>query len=352
MAFTEADRKRMGTPHPELTDAVEKFPLPDTTNGNVNASVHDIRQNRAAHLASLRHLYPMPGPIPDEVQEFLHHIPARDGFEIPVKIYIPTKPLESGKGRPLVVMFHEGGWTRGDLTDEDLNCRMFARDLGAVCVNVDYRLAPEYLFPYGVNDAFDAVKWCAKTASASSELLPADPRQGFIVGGASAGGNFAAVMCQMARDDGLDPPLTGQYLCVPALLDEHVVPERLKSDYRSRTESVYDPVIKIEPGRGKRKLEQLKVDPADPRFSPALHPNLKDLPPAFFQIAGLDPLRDEALIYERLLREENDAATKLMVYDGFGHMFWTNWPQLKRSKEFVDDTLTGVKWLLDEERKR
>lgn len=303
-----------------ISQAVEKFPLPDTTNGNTNASIQDVRHNRAAHLASLRHLYPISGPIPDDVHESLHHAPARDGYDIPVKIYVPTKALESKPGRPLVVMFHEGGWTRGDLTDEDLNCRMFAKDLGVVCVNVDYRLATEYVFPYGVNDAYDTVKWCAAKASPSSEILPADPRQGFIVGGASAGGNFAAVMSQMARDEGLNPPLTGQYLCVPALLDEHVVPERLKSEYRSRTESVYDPVIKIEPGRGKRKLEQLKVDPADPRFSPALHPNLKGLPPAFFQLGGLDPLRDEALIYERLLREENSTSTKLMVYDGYGHM--------------------------------
>jgi acetyl esterase/lipase len=36
-------------------------------------------------------------------------------------------------------MYHEGGWSMGDLTDEDLNCRMFSRDLGTVCVNVEYR---------------------------------------------------------------------------------------------------------------------------------------------------------------------------------------------------------------------
>lgn len=294
--------------------------MPDATSGNVNFSIHDVRQSRAAHLASLRHLYPIPGPLYDEVHEKLHHVAMRDGETIPVKVYTPVKPLDSGSGRPLVVMFHEGGWTRGDLTDEDLNCRIFARDLGAVCVNVDYRLAPENVFPCGVNDAYDTVKWSAETASPSSDILPADPKQGFIVGGASAGGNFAAVTCQMARDEGLNPPLTGQYLCVPALLDELVVPEDLKSEYRSRTESIYDPVIKIEPGRGERKLEQLKVDPADPRFSPALHPNLKGLPPAFFQLAGLDPLRDEGLIYERLLREKNNTPTNLMVYDGFGHM--------------------------------
>ncbi len=37
------------------------------------------------------------------------------------------------------MMYHEGAWSMGDLTDEEVNCRLFARDLGAVCVNVEYR---------------------------------------------------------------------------------------------------------------------------------------------------------------------------------------------------------------------
>ena len=207
----------------------------------------------------------------------------------------------------------------GDLTDEDLNCRMFARALGAVCVNVEYRLAPEHTFPTGVNDAYDAVKWAANTASPSSEILPADPRSaGFIVGGASAGGNFAAVMCQIARDEKLDPPLTGQYLCVPALLSETVVPEKWKRDYRSRHESVDDPVLRMNSGE-KQHVDDLKRIPGSPLYSPLLHENLNDLPPAFLQLGGLDPLRDEGLIYENELRNRG-TATKLNVYDGFGHM--------------------------------
>lgn len=214
----------------------------------------------------------------------------------------------------------------GDLTDEDQNCRLFARDLGAVAVNVEYRLAPEHPFPTGVNDAYDVVKWCADTASPSSDLLPADPALGFVVGGASAGGNLSAVVCQIARDEGLTPKLTGQYLCVPALLASTVVPEKWKSEYRSRVESQDDPVLKTSlAASGEPLVETLKQDPASPLFSPLLHPDLKGLPPAFFQLGGLDPLRDEGLIYERVLREENDTPTRLDVYDGFGHMFWTNW---------------------------
>ena len=212
----------------------------------------------------------------------------------------------------------------GDLSDEDQNCRLFARDLGAVCVNVDYRLAPEHPYPTSVIDSYDVVKWVAATASPSSSLLPADPTQGFVVGGASAGGNLSAVMCQLGRDDALDPPLTGQYLCVPALLWSTVVPDKWKAEYRSQFESSQDPVFTLDPSGGDPIIDAVKPDVASPLFSPLLHPNLKELPPAFFQLGGLDPLRDEGLLYERVLREENGVPTRLNVYDGFGHMFWTN----------------------------
>jgi acetyl esterase/lipase len=102
---------------------------------------------------------------------------------------------------------------------------MFCRDRRAVCVNVEYRLAPEHPFPAGVNDSWDVLKWRAKEASPSSSILPADPTLGFIIGGASAGGNLATILCQLGRDEGLQSPLTSQYLCVPTLLAPEAIPE-------------------------------------------------------------------------------------------------------------------------------
>ena len=66
-------------------------------------------------------------------------MPTSDGQAIRVRIYSPKQAPPDGS--PLILMYHEGGWRMGDLTDEDLNCRMFCRDLGAVCINVEYRLA-------------------------------------------------------------------------------------------------------------------------------------------------------------------------------------------------------------------
>lgn len=98
----------------------------------------DIRASRAAHLQNLRQYSVIPGPLP-EVEETDQLIPTRDGAEIRIRIYTPNQP--PAEGSPLIVMYHEGGWCMGDLSDEELNCRNFCKNLGAVCVNVEYRFS-------------------------------------------------------------------------------------------------------------------------------------------------------------------------------------------------------------------
>lgn len=91
-----------------------------------------------------------------------------------------------------------------------------------------------------------------------------------------------------------------------------------------------------------------KEEEGNPIFSPLLwktgHANL---PASYFQICGQDPLRDEALIAERILREEG-VKTKVEVYPGQPHGFHSVAPTIKGSKKFVDDSVKGVKWLLEQ----
>jgi len=232
----------------------------------------------------------------------------------------------------------------GDLKDEEMNCRMFSKELGATCINVEYRLAPEHPFPTGINDCWDTLKWVAHNANS----LGANPKVGFVVGGASAGGNISAVLAHLARDKKLDPPLTGQYLCVPAVMPPISVPEKYKPEFISFRENINDPVLQLSPGddpyAGLHKI--LKMDILSPLFNPSVSPNGHEgLPRTFFQIAGMDPLRDEGLVYERVLREESGVETRLNLYPGYGHMFWTNYPRMEKSNEFVKDTLEGMRWL-------
>ncbi|EGE04154.1 abhydrolase superfamily protein [Trichophyton mentagrophytes] len=328
------------------------------------------REHRATILREKWGLRYLPGPI-DEVAEEDRKIPVRDGSEITIRIYKPVAKKEDGS--PLIVMFHEGGWGMGDLTDEEVNCRLFSRDLGAVCVNVEYRLAPEYPFPTWINDSWDALQWCARNASA----LGADPSRGFIVGGGSAGGNIAAVLAHIARDEQLSPPLTGQYLCVPAImcfLPPSHIPVQYQAEFLSHplVTPCNDPILNVSLGsftplasvpRFILSLLPLSLlakvysiagmsgDMSNPLFVPFLYGQgergHRDLPPAYFQVCGLDPLRDEALIYERVLREEAGVKTKIDVYKGLGHYFWTNFPELEMSRTFVEDTVKGMRWLLE-----
>lgn len=120
---------------PELRKAIEQYPLPPSM---PTTDMPASRANRNAHLNKRRPLTPISAPVPGVSEKDLK-VPMRDGHEITVRVYTPEESKVLKGGSPLIMMFHEGGWCWGDLDDEALNCRMFSRDLGAVCINVDYR---------------------------------------------------------------------------------------------------------------------------------------------------------------------------------------------------------------------
>ncbi|KAF2087625.1 hypothetical protein K490DRAFT_41525 [Saccharata proteae CBS 121410] len=265
-------------------------------------------------------------------------IPVRDGTEIPAVLWQPETPPKDGS--PLLVTYHGGGWCMGSPEMEEVNCVNCVQKFGVVAVGVDYRLAPEHAFPGPVQDSWDALKWIAEHA----HDLKADPTQGFVVGGESAGGNLTIIMALMARDEKLNPPLTGAAPAIPSVCSKEAVPERFKKDYHSKEQNYNAACF---PGR---KAEML-IDVYNPdRFSPLFNPLLwptghRNLPPMCFQINGMDPLRDEGLIYERLLREECGVKTKLSIYPGMPHGFHNFVPTLQVARKYVQDALDGYAWL-------
>ncbi|KAK4543948.1 hypothetical protein LTR36_004722 [Oleoguttula mirabilis] len=296
-----------------------------------------IIQSKAAMSAE------MGGSIPG-VKETDHQVPVRDGTKITCRVYHPEAPPSGGS--PLAVIYHGGGWCIGGLENEELLCRLLCSKLGVTCVNVDYRLAPEHKFPIPVHDSYDATKWAAENASS----LGADPSKGFIVGGTSAGGNMAAVISHLYRDEGLKPAITGAHLMIPALCYHAYVPEKYKADYQSWEQNKNAPILSEKACLlFMSSYSSSEEDTKDPLFSPWLFPTgRKNLPPSYFQVCGMDPLRDEALIFERILREEEGIKTKVDVYPGQPHGFWSLAPKMKASQKFVDDSVKGVEWLLQQ----
>ncbi|KAL1887604.1 hypothetical protein Sste5346_010105 [Sporothrix stenoceras] len=298
----------------------------------------DIQALRATLKERKRAMTASAGPSTSTITETDHKIPTRDGAEIIVRVYKDQNSTASG---PVLVMFHGGGWVLGDLDNEALLCRSWCEWVpGGASVNVDYRLAPEHKFPIPVHDCHDAVKWVA----ASSEIHGGDLTKGFVVSGVSAGANMACSVVHLARDEKLSPPLTGVYLNIPSLLAPQAVSDKWKSAYTSRNENKDAPILNSGAISLFRKLYE--DDPLSPLMSPAAWPSgHKGLPPTYLQVAGMDPLRDEGLIYEQMLKEAG-VATRMDVYPGLPHGFSSWWPKAEFSVKQRKDTADGLLWLL------
>jgi cation diffusion facilitator CzcD-associated flavoprotein CzcO/acetyl esterase/lipase len=195
------------------------------------------------------------------------------------RLYRPASPGP----HPIVVYFHGGGWVLGDQASDDPLCRDLCVRSEAIVLSVDYRHAPEARFPAAVDDGFAAVRW----AAANARALGGEPGK-LAVCGWSAGGNVAAVVCQMARDAGA-PHLSGQVLITPVTDCDLTRPSYVENadGYLLTTAAM-------------RWFWDHYADPADrasPKASPLRARVLAGLPPALVVTCELDPLRDEGVAY-------------------------------------------------------
>ncbi|EXA29197.1 hypothetical protein FOVG_19259, partial [Fusarium oxysporum f. sp. pisi HDV247] len=166
------------------------------------------------------------------------------------------------------------------------------------------------------------------------------------VGGVSAGATIANAVVYLNRDLGSPVKVTGQFLSVAPLIPSPLVPEKYKGDYVGHEQNKN---VTIPPAELTRLfLAAYKPDKNSPLSVPAVHPSgHAGIPPTYLQVCGLDGLRDESLIYERILGQENGTATRLDLYPGLPHHFWEFFPQLtKHIEKRTNDTVEGIQRLL------
>jgi acetyl esterase len=241
-----------------------------------------------------------PGP---PIERVFDHLIAGPHGDIPVRVYVPAGA--SG----VVMAFHGGGWLMGNRDSFDPVCRHLANDSGLAVVNVDYRLAPEHPFPAALDDAWAATCWVAEHGHEHGL-----PGRRLAVFGESAGGNLAAVLCLMARDQ-KGPAILAQALVYPA------------TDARQQSESLEA----FAEGFMQRKADVAHafdtyalrhgVSPTDWRLSPLLAPSHANLPPALVITAECDAVRDDGEAYAAKLAQAGVAST-CVRYLGMLHTFY------------------------------
>ncbi len=210
---------------------------------------------------------------------------------------------------PTLVYYHGGGWVIGNIETHDSTCRRLANRSRCQVISIDYRLAPEHPFPAPVEDSLAAFRLIRDHALA----FGVDATR-IAVGGDSAGGNIAAVICQACRDAG-EPGPAFQMLIYPA-----TDARRQTTSHREFAEGYFLDKALIDwfwqaymPAGG---------DLTDLRLSPLLAHDFSGLPPAFVLTAGYDPLRDEGRAYAARLIDAG-VKTTYVNYPGTIHGFFS-----------------------------
>lgn len=276
----------------------------------------------------------MKAMVPEVEPTALHSVESRDipvsTGVVPVRVYRPADE----SNLPVLVFYHGGGWVVCDLDTHDEVCRQMSKRAHCVVVSVDYRLAPEHVFPAAVDDAYQALCWVAQSA----QELGVDVDR-LAVAGDSAGGNLAAVVCAIARDN-KGPAICYQSLWYP-VTNVHSMDT---ASYQQFAQG-----YRLEKTGMEWFVDHYLSDSSlasHPNVSPLLASDLSGLPKSYVMTAGFDVLRDEGKQYAQALSHAgNDVEYECFesMIHGFMNMGEVA-PAAQQALESVAKRLRHVFW--------
>jgi acetyl esterase len=207
----------------------------------------------------------------------------------PIRCQVFTPPGDAG-ARPVMLYVHGGGFTVGRSEDTAYITSRFAAELGMVVVSVNYRLAPEWPFPAGLDDTVAVYRWLREHGGKCGG------DSAFVaVAGDSAGGNLAAALPLRLRDEGLSRPDAVVLMCpiTDFVVEKHESFERL-----APLGIIYDTAF-VGFIRGAYLVHHRNW--THPYASP-IYGDLSDYPPTVVVAGEADPIVDDNRAFVAALR--------------------------------------------------
>lgn len=281
------------------------------------------------------------GTAPSPPVEYQKDIkfPSFDEYEVTIRVYKPSGM--EGEILPVHIDFHGGGWGLGDLDTESHIMKHYVNLAKVAVVDVDYRLVPDFAYPTGLKDCFEATKYIYENAGSLG--FKADS---ISIGGVSAGGNICLAVSHLCRDAAI--PIVICIAGTPQVDDIEAYATAADSPYSSVQECEFAPTLNWARLKwfDKLKWDSLSSNPVKKDLelkeigwfkSILTAPNFENLPKTIIITAGCDPMREEGEEYARkMIKFGNEVVFKR--YPGVPHPFMHMDANLWQASDYIKQT--------------
>lgn len=241
-----------------------------------------------------------------EIGVVKYKVPSFDGKNI--DCFLISSKNTQNSNSPCLIYYHGGGFVLPAANYHYNNAMRYAAEAGCKVWFVNYRLAPKYEHDVFYKDCLSAATYLYD----NSNCLGID-RSRVGVGGDSAGGGLSVGVYMMLKDSGHPLNFIFQMLAYP-FLDMRL---NSQSNAQFTDTPMWNSKLSVRIGR----LTKADInDPLYKYYSPVENDDFKGFPPAYIETAEFDCLKDDALLYARLL-EKNGVAVELNQTKGTMHGF-------------------------------
>jgi len=212
---------------------------------------------------------------------------------------LPKSSNQTLPGVPVIFHIHGGGFVSGSSAMHESYLRNWAHSTGAVIFSIDYKLAPEYQFPVGLYECFQAYQWINQEKNIGFKIGK------IIITGDSAGGNISCGLMNLIIMHNKEHP--EHTLKMPSgILLAYPVVDFCLTVYPSRLLYYNDPLVPFAASSLCLKAYVPEgEDPKNPLLSPIYTPIeiLEKYPKTVILVAEYDPLSDEGVVFgEKLFK--------------------------------------------------